>query len=58
MMITQTSLINSSFKKKFWLEVVAYIVFRKNGISHSTLAEYQSPIEVLKPDSNITNKRL
>jgi hypothetical protein len=58
MTIAQTSIIQSTLPKKFWPEAVAYAVFTKNRIPHRALSEHLSPIEVLKPDSNITNERL
>jgi hypothetical protein len=58
MTIARTSIIQSGLPKKFWPEAVAHAVFTKNRIPHRALSEHLSPIEVLKPDSNITNERL
>jgi hypothetical protein len=58
MTISRTSIIQSGLPKKFWPEAVAHAVFTKNRIPHRALSEHLSPIEVLKPDSNITNERL
>jgi hypothetical protein len=58
MMIARTSIIQSGLPKKFWPEAVAHVVFTKNRIPHYAPSEHLSPIEVLKPDSNITNERL
>jgi hypothetical protein len=58
MTIARTSIIQSGLPKKFWPEAVAHAVFTKNRIPHCALSEHLSPIEILKPDSNIINERL